>query len=701
MGGDKSCNTLASLAVDDIRPALNDTLIKRYHNGRSKKPAPEDRMVIAHDIEGITYPDKTQQSPVLYGTSAMEPLIIETEGDELSSAAMILHIFDVDDLFPNAVHVGYGFGSYDANMILKDFPEGSLRQIHDVNHVDVEIGKYAYHVQWIPTKFITFSRRPKGTKLKKYGTHRSVTIYDFRSFFQKPFLAVAESMLGDALTAEERRIIALGKAHRGDNTWQDMPQIIEYWRCEIQLIRRTFEKFRAIMVQAGFSLTRWYGPGAHAGYILRTRGLYPHLKGCQVVEAGGFMPLEVHEAGKRAFAGGHFEPFQFGFIDQLVHILDINNAYPFAISELPSFAKGSGEWVYIKDPKTIEHFGVYHIAYEMPNAQKTEHRPGPLFFRSPDGMVSYPQVVWGWYMSPEARMAINMPGAIVTEGWYWKEKDPTDRPWTFVREMYETRQRLGKDNLLSLPFKLGPNSLYGKLAQVAGWDRRKRLPPKSHALPMAAWVTSRTREMLMQVVYQLDHEDLISVDTDSVTVKRLPENVNYGSGLGEWGHEIYEAFILVQSGLYLARRNGKWHIKSRGLDRDDVQPDTILSWLRSLSPGKQWRPLILKSKSRFVTLGAALRRGLEKWRVWEVRDVEISPSGKGGKRVHYPDACPQCWDKKSPADEAHWLAINEGSLFLASVMESQPRVLPWEHKPPDIVRKMRKEQRTEKEANHD
>jgi len=695
--GDHSCNTLSLLTVDDSQPIPKESA-KHYHNGRSKKPAPEDRMVIAHDMEGITYPGKTQQSPVLYGTSAMEPLIVETEGGELSSAAMILHVFEVDELFPNAVHVGYGFGSYDANMILKDFPENSLRQIHDINHVDVEIGKYAYHVQWIPTKFITFSRRPKGTKLKKFGNTRTVTIYDFRSFFQKTFLAVAESLLSDALTAEERRIISLGKAHRGDNAWQDMPQIVEYWRCEIQLIRRTFEKFRAIMVQAGFPLTRWYGPGAHAGYILRTRDMYRHLVGCQITSK--LMPLEVHEASKRAFAGGHFEPFQFGFIDQLIHILDVNSAYPFAISELPSFAKGSGEWVYVKDPKTIAHFGIYHIAYEMPNAQKTEHRPAPLFFRSPDGMVSYPQVVWGWYMSPEARMVINMSGAIITEGWYWNEKDPTDRPWTFVREMYNTRQRLGKDNLLSLPFKLGPNSIYGKLAQVAGWDRKKRLPPKSHALPMAAWVTSRTREMLMQVVYQLDHEDLISVDTDSVTVKRLPENVNYGDGLGEWGHEIYESFVLIQSGLYMAKRNGEWRIKSRGLDRDDINAESIFGWLRSLKPNTQWRPLKLKSKSRFITLGAALRRGLDKWRVWEVRDVEISPSGKGGKRVHYPDMCPQCWDKKSPADEAHWLAISEGALALSLMMESQPRILPWEQKRPDSVLKARRQRQTEREANH-
>jgi hypothetical protein len=693
------------MIVEDASLPTTEEAATHYHNGRTKRPPVRDRMVIAWDLEGITYENGKPQAPVLFGSSAAAPLIVEQEGDELNSPEIINHIFEVAERFPHAIHVGYGFGSYDCNQLLKDFPAGSLRQIWDINKVRVIIGDQRISIQWIPRKKIVLTRRPVDAPIYSKGrVHNgagvSVTIYDFASFFQKPFLPVAESLLSQALSTEERQIIESGKAHRGYNTWQDMPEIINYWQCEIQLMRRTFEKFRAIMVQAGYELKDWHGPGALAAYILRTRGLYPHLKGCQITDTGGFMPLEVHEASKRAFAGGRFEPFQFGLIDYITHVIDLNSAYPFAICELPSFAKDAGEWVYIKEPKQIEHFGIYHIAYHMPNAKKTEHRPGPLFFRNPDGMISYPQSVAGWYMSPEARVAIDMTGATVIEGWIWKERDPTNRPWSFVQELYDTRQRLGKDNLLSLPFKLGPNSLYGKLAQIAGWDRKKRLPPKSHALPIAAWVTSRTREMLLKVMYQLEHDDLISVDTDSLTIKRLPPGLDYGKGLGQWGHDIYEAFMLVQSGLYLAKRDGEWHIKSRGLDRDDIKPEGILAWLKTLKPSESWRPLRLMGRPRFVTLGAALRRGLEIWRIWETREVEISPSGKGGKRAHYTDSCPACWKGKGPAESAHWLAINETQMALSLMMESQPRILPWEQKQPDMVKVLREQQAIDQEGNH-
>lgn len=662
-----------------------------------------DRTVIAWDMEGITYVPNTPQSPVLFGSSASPPLIVPNEGDELSSSAMWAHIFNVADGHPQAIHVGYGFGSYDANMLLKDVPEHELRKIWGANKCTASDREFQYRIEWIPRKKIRFTRSPlnspKTPSGKSYIHSQTVTIYDFASFFNKPFLDVCVELLRDELTPHEFALIEKGKNQRGDNQWSDMPQIIEYWTAEIDLLKRTFEKFRAVMVQAGFELPHWYGPGALASYILRTREMYPHLEGAQV--SSGLMPREVHEASKRAFAGGRFEPFKFGFINEETSVADINSAYPSAITELPSLAEGTGEWVHVDKPDTIEHFGIYKIHYKMPNPKMHEYRPGPLFFRNPDGMVSYPPIVTGWYMSPEARYVQHLEGTEILEGWYWAEKDPTDRPWQFVQDLYNTRQRLGTKNLLSIPFKLGPNSLYGKLAQVAGWDRRLRTPPRSHALPIAAWITSRTREKIMEVMYQIDQEHLISVDTDSVTTTKMPDRIQIGDGLGEWGHDKYETFGLVQSGFYLAQKDGKWVTRTRGLDKDDVQPSRILSWVRSLEPGqRRWAPLQIRAKSRFVTLGAALRRGMRLWRVWEERIVDVAPSGEGGKRSHYAEYCPQCQAGINPADHAHWLAVSQREWVLAANIESQPRILPWEGRQPDSVSNLQAARIIELENGH-
>lgn len=665
-----------------------------YHNGNTKapdrdssgrrKPLPANqRIVIAWDMEGINISgDDKPQHPVLFGCSAQpgSPLVSK----DIPTLDMLNYICDIGQQYPQAIHVGYHF-KYDANMILQDLDENLIRVLWRKNRVRFKVGEWCWTIQYFPGKkfIITRSDKFKGSKNSKYRT--TVTIYDYSSFFGgQAFLTACENILGNDLTADDRKVIEHGKAARQDNAWSDMASIRYYWSREIILIERVFRRFRDVMHQAGFALREWYGPGALANYINSAHGLKPHIRGAQ--KPAGIMPCEVHTASKIAFSGGRFEAFQIGRIRGPVYAIDINSAYPYALTHIPSLAEG--EWVYEREPATIAKFGFYHIEYSAPESQPVEYRPMPLFWRNRKGLISYPNRIQGWYASPETSIVAKMPGVRIVEGWHWRTTN-TEFPWRFLNDMYDTRQRLGKENLLSIPFKLGPNSLYGKYAQTVGWNEKDRTPPTWHALPIAAWITSMCRAMLWNVIQQAP-DKVVAVETDSVFLTEDPRNldIHLGDKLGEWSLETFDEVVYIQSGMYLKKKDGEWKgVRSRGISRHEFKPESVLDYLRGLQPGEQWDPYSFTTSPRFVGMGAALATTdfAGQWRTWQSQQKDIT-FGDRGKRRHHQRFCRACEQGLTPLEAPHRTFVfseSDGDTM------SHPRALPWETKYSDEIQEIR------------
>jgi DNA polymerase family B len=674
-----------------------------YHTGEARKPgysrtayrvkAPEtiDKTVIAWDMEGISLSgQEAPQHAVLFGCSIERdaPLV----GTKLGTREMLEYIIEVGERNPHALHVGYGF-KYDANMLVAGLPVEHIKRLWRDNRTTFRFdSEFVWSVHWIPGKMFTVTKR-WGTK-RNTRAKTTVTIYDFLSFFAKPFLDVCEELLRDELTDTEHDVIAHGKKQRGQNTWDDMPSIRHYWYEEIGLMQRVFEKFRDVMYRAGFALKEWYGPGALANYINAVHSIRPQLAGVQTTT--GQLPEAVHEASKRAFSGGRFELFKTGRITGPIFSVDINSAYPHALTQLPSFE--TGRWVYDPHPGDVQRFGFYRIRYASPNRNPLEVRPQPLFWRDNRGLISYPDKVHGWYASPEAAVVQGMPGVEILEGWYW-ETEKEDRPWEFLTDMYATRQRLGKKNLLSLPFKLGPNSLYGKYAQTVGWDQKKNLPPKSHALPVAAWVTSYCRAMLWTVIRQ-DPSSVIAVETDSVYTTRDPRSLNLsiGDALGQWGLTTYDEIVYVQSGMYHTKTDGVWvGVKSRGMNATEFPHWKLEEYLQSLRPGEKWEDITLNTRPRFIGAGAALAMNSPLKTVhtsWRSQKRSLA-LGDTGKRIHVPGACTACRAGIAPTYGPHRLHINSRS---DGETLSFPRKLPWEKGDQyEVVKQMERAKQIESE----
>lgn len=676
-----------------------------HHTGKgpSRDVPIERRKIIAWDGEGMNLSgDDMPQHYVLFGCSAdiENPLISR----KLYTLDILDYIISIGEKYPRAVHVGYGF-RYDMNMIVQTLPIPDKAILKLENQVTIRPASrpgIKYRIEWLPGK--SFSVTKRWGRGKRDAT--TVTIDDVVSFFACPFIKAVESILGDELNEDDREVVAHGKEARGDNLWDDMPDVLRYWRAEIKLMERMTERFREVMFDAGFKLTRWYGPGALASYVIRTKGLKDHIQNRPFESA-------VHQASKHAYAGGRFELFRIGRIEGPVYGYDINSAYPYALSNAPSLGIEHGEWRYIERPSKIEEFGVYHIRYRHEGKPRLfEYRAMPLFHRDNRGAISFPTNLEGWYWSPEARIAAvvgeRYGGVEIVEGWEWHH-DGT-YPFKFMEEMFNKRMELGKKNVISMPYKLGPNSMYGKLAQRVGWKTDKdgnAHPPMSHCLPLAGWITSKCRASLMKAIMQIPLDRLIAVETDGIYTTQAPGDMalEFGDGLGQWGVDNYDEMLYLQNGIYHRREGRIWlPPKSRGLDITSVSQPVVEQYLRSLSPG-DFAPLTVDMKSRFVGLSAAMvgykgefsvGRVKERHCRWEPGKRDVEPGGSG-KRMHVPKLCPACNAGATAWDAPHPLVIRSRAGISAPLMSS-PHHLPWENQPvPEITDKARKSAEIERD----
>jgi hypothetical protein len=658
-------------------------------NKRSERDTPiTDRRMIAWDGEGMKLSgnDKPQHY-VMFGCSAdIDGVLIS---QEIPVMEILEYIVKIGERYPNSVHVGYGF-RYDVNMIIKGLPDKYLREIKSRGECTFKLGVFTWRLSWIPGKMFRVTKRwgPRNGKRSGDG-YVSVRIDDMVSFFARPFLDACESILQDTLNDSDRAVIAHGKLARKDNLWNDLDDVETYWRAEIRLMEEMARKFRSVMFDAGIMLKDWYGPGAIANYLISKRGMRDHIQNTPAISA-------VHDASKIAYAGGRFELFRVGRVQGPVYGYDINSAYPAALVRAPSLGMDHGEWVHVENPRNIEEFGVYRISYNhMGKARPIEFAAMPLFHRDPRGSISFPQFVSGWYWSPEADVANEIgrryPGSVVVhEGWVWRHDN--SRPWGFLQEMFDKRIELGKKNVISMPYKLGPNSLYGKLAQRVGWDQKTMSPPRSHCLPLAGWITSSCRASLYKVMIQIPMHKLIAVETDGIYTTADPDSLRMDTGynLGQWGIDEYDEMLYLQNGVYHRRIGNTWlPPKARGLDIASVSQTIVEDYFRGLTPG-EFPTLTVQMRERFVGLNAAFVKGRgihvkEHLGKWEAGQREMEPGGKG-KRQHIPKACAECILGVSAWDNSHRLAIRTRSLGDMST----PHNLPWENVPlPDEMAKFR------------
>ena len=612
------------------------------------------RQFVCWDGEGYS-DDNGDHHYMLFGCSAMpnDPIV----GRSLSTRECLDYLLYVESYNPDAWHVGYAF-DYDVNMILRDLPSPKLRHLADYNVVHWQ----GYRLQYIPGKYFVVSRGPKEAR-------QTVTIDDVIGFFHSKY-TTSLVKFGVAQEVEIRRIIE-GKLKRGNFTYEDIEYVQQYWTDEIGLMPDLMEKLRDACYDAGFYISRWYGPGVLANNQLqkhRVNTWHSHD-----------VPVEAQIAIQTAFAGGRFQFWRCGLYAHPIYTADINSAYIYACSLLPRLDNGRWRRVVKSniDRLSIARFGLYRIAYHTPGRERGTKPPEygsiyPLFHRDKPSGIYWPSRTEGWYWSPEAETVALDSNAEFLEAWVYD--DDGTYPFEWVNELFDQRlilQRAGNPAEKTIKWALA--AMYGAYAQRVGWDKKKRLPPRKHELAWAGFITSWCRaEVYKMGRHCWEQGGLVSIDTDGVmsTVPFEPAWIERGEGekLGQWKLEKFDALLFWQSGFYWLRQAGKWSTaKTRGLPRGTLDFAEALAAYKA----DPRRPIIAKKSTRFVGFKQALKlKGVLK-NAWRWEETESSHlMGWGGSGRHIAMVCPKCQDPKRHG--MHRITHRPPKTAI-----SQPHKLPW------------------------
>lgn len=606
---------------------------------------PENKEFICWDGEGITFPDDTQQSYVLFGNSKGYRL----QSSSLGTIECFEMMMETEQDFPDAIHVGFAF-TYDFEMMMKDVPLGYMRDIKKKGYTSWK----GYRIEFRKGKWLSVSRKNDNEKTVV------CKIWDVWSFFSTSFVVALKEYLGDSDTVT---FIAENKLNRGLFVWDDLTSglIDRYMTAELDTMVLLMNTLRDRLYAAGLRITNWHGPGAIATFAMTQRG---------VKKAMAIIPEQVGEASRFAYAGGRFELFRMGYHHDTVHSYDIRSAYPSAIRHLPNLT--SGTWSHVDRPTKVEEFGVYRLKFTHGNLMTT--RPMPFFYRDRQSAVHFPNVVEGWYWSPEANMAQYLSNdAEIIEGWVYK--DTGERPFAWIEETYDLRAQWKREgNPSQIALKLLMNSMYGKFAQRVGFKGKDS--PTWHQLEWAGFITSHCRAKLFQGMIEAHSKNaLIAVETDGIFSTQPLSSLHVGPKLGDWEHETYDSLIYLQSGFYFKQKDGIWQSRSRGFDKGSITVEDAVGALGKWRPWQDDAPLgqILGSMTRFTTMGQYLSyHNGESWRrTWNTNIRELN-LGTDGKRIHRPLFCQACSQGMSPTDVLHDMTVYQqvGGM-------TYPHILPW------------------------
>lgn len=441
----------------------------------------------------------------------------------------------------------YGFG-YDITHIVRDLPDAAIYDLLRPSRRYIR-GKLrpikwrGYSLCWL-----------QGRLTIKRGDKR-VVIWDLLKFFQQSFVAT----LADWNIASEG--IEAMKARRDRFSASDMSVMKSYCLTECRQLADLSRELLAAHTHAGLTLKSYYGPGSTASVLLSKMGVKEYAKP---------HPRAMTEPVACAFFGGRFEHSVMGPVFP-VYGYDISSAYPYQATRLPCLVHGT--WTHTTNAADLKSATTALVRYVY------RGRPGdtwaPFPHRSAKGAITYPYCGSGWVWLPEYRAARGMGKLAMIEAWVYRT-DCDCRPFRELSSIYRERVALGKSGKGKV-LKLGPNSVYGKLAQSKGHN-----PPFQNWV-WAGLITSGTRAQVLDAMRAAERpSDIVAVATDGIysrTKLTLPRPADTGTfdlpkPLGGWEETYHpEGLLFLKPGIYLSLGSDEVTVKARGIGRKSLERD--------------------------------------------------------------------------------------------------------------------------------
>lgn len=343
------------------------------------------------------------------------------------------------------------------------------------------------------------------------------------------------------------------KAARSEFTRKSRKPITEYCRSECQAGGELARRLLAAHDAAGIELKAYFGAGSTAGALLSRWG---------IKEKRGEQPEPVQLAVASAFFGGRFENSVVGRINGPIYSFDISSAYPYQCTRLPCLEHGT--WRHIRKRAELEGCETAVVRYRL-HKRSDVSAWGPFPFRLKDGSIVYPGSSGGGWVWQDEFLAGEriFAGVEFKEAWVWVQNCDC-KPFAEIPRIYRERVKLGKDGA-GIVFKLGPNAVYGKLAQSKGEN------PPYQSWVWAGLITSNTRAQILDVLASCKHHSsLLMVATDGVYLTEDPPmarpsdtgTFDLPKPLGGWERKVYGDMFAARPGVYFPARPTKDDIDS-------------------------------------------------------------------------------------------------------------------------------------------
>lgn len=557
---------------------------------KSRQKNYRNRQIIALDGEGITILGR--HSYVLLAASTGETLV-DTEG--ISSQAALNFLTDLAAKYPGALFVSFGFG-YDINKILKDLRPAQLKHLRKKEY----LLSGDWRIWWRPGKYFGV------------GHTHDLTIWDLRSFFRGNFINACLQVLGNDVP----EIITSGKASRGNFKLSELEKIKAYNAAELELMVTLAQTIRHKLDDLGIRLNRFDGSGAIASAILKAHKVTEHLP-----------PLdpEIERLAGNAFIGGRIECLQYGHSSRGGYQYDMRSAYPWAMTQLPSF---NGTWTKYKGDAGQRPYSMYLIEWTKFNNPAI---PAPLPFRTKSGSIVYPAQGKALIWSPEVEIIRGLSKTEIKykilQTWVFEPFNFEIRPFKFLETLFYKRQYLTetKENGAANILKLGMNSIWGKTAQRVGWSENNI--PTYHNLVIAGLTTSYVRAAVYQAA-QSDLDAVIAIETDAIITRRRIKSpaVTLGNGLGEWAETQFSSLTYCNSGLAFAT-----DMDGRTITRTSGVPTGVLSQAMILEAARNGARTLQVDRPLFLGVSECERlKTWDRFGEWTTHkeNVSLRPTGK-------------------------------------------------------------------------
>ena len=304
-------------------------------------------------------------------------------------------------------------------------------------------------------------------------------------------------------------------------------------------------------------------------------------------------PALIRHIVKSSYRGGIFQTYYLGHFNR-VYDVDINSAYPFAMSIMREYEK---EVIHIKSEnelteltKRLTGLTVNELLSKINLNNANMLREISQLLANFYGFVHVKMKdmrYYGWKdknkaikyqrLKKEKELWITFPDYLIQKLFNVKFEFidaiilPTKRTYAFpfIHRLFElkdrTKKEYGKESAQYYLIKVIINALYGALAQHN--PRETRFTNYIYA----SYITALTRFTIRALQKQIENVNgkVIAISTDGLVATKLPQ-IEKSDELGGFTVEKWNEYVHYMNGIYFYRTN-KWKTKARGLGKIDPE----------------------------------------------------------------------------------------------------------------------------------